>query len=140
MSKKTSELVKDLRDCERFESYCQDNRDELLTESVADRLNAIVAEKDLKKSEIIKRSELSETYGYQIFAGKRHPERDKLLCIVLGMDLELDEIQDLLRKCGYPQLYAREKRDAALIYALTHRLTVIETNDMLERGGMGAIL
>ena len=56
------------------------------------------------------------------------------------MDLELDEIQDLLRKCGYTQLYAREKRDAALIYALTHRLTVVDTNELLDRGGMVPIL
>ena len=135
MKKKTSELLEELKDCEQFEKYYHDNETELLSAQLSKSLNDIITKNGLVKSEIIKRSELSEAYVHQIFAGRRHPERDKLICIAKGMDLDLDTIHELFKQCGYAQLYARDKRDSVIIYSITHKLTVAETNGLLTRYG-----
>jgi hypothetical protein len=42
-------------------------------------MDSLIADKALKRSDIIKASRLSETYAYQFFAGLRNPSRDKLI-------------------------------------------------------------
>ena len=49
----------------------------------------LLEEKSLKKSTVIKNSELNEIYGYQIFSGKRIPSRDKLISIPLDWNFHL---------------------------------------------------
>ena len=139
MKKNTAELLKELKNCERFESYYDDNENALLNVQLSEALREFAAAKGLKKSEIIRRSELNETYAHQIFSGKRHPERDKLICLVIGMELDIDETQELLKKSGYAQLYARDKRDSVLIYAVSHKFTLSETNEMLDKYGFQSI-
>ena len=56
---------------------------------------------------------------------------DKLLCICIGMDATLDEIQTLLHQCGFSQLYAHNKRDAILMYGILHQLPLEKINDTL---------
>ena len=51
------------------------------------------------------------------------------------MELDFDRVQEIFKRCGYPQLYAKDPRDAAIIFALTHKLTVMAANEMLDRNG-----
>lgn len=135
MKKDTSELLSSLEGCESFKRFYNENAESITNTALSEYLQALIEEKGLKKPEIIKRSEMSEVYAYQIMSGLRVPERKKLLCLVLGMGLDLSETQNLLRRAGYSQLYVKNTFDCIIIYAVCNNLTVVETNELLYSYG-----
>lgn len=94
-----------------------------------------LAEKEIKKSEAIKRAQIDRTYGYQIFQGKRMPGRDHLLCLCVALSLNLYETQQALAIAQHGRLYPKNKRDALLIYGINQKHTVMELNDLLYEAG-----
>lgn len=136
MQKDTSKIVEELGLCPDFKTFYHENKDYMLTSTLADLLNQLLAEKGLKKAQVIKSSELSEVYGYQIFSGLRVPERKKLLCLAVGMGLNIDEAQQLLKCAGYPQMYVKLPFDSVVLYGLCKGLSVVQINELLYEYGL----
>lgn len=136
MKKDTSKLLEELQGYEAFRQFYNENRDYLISEKLSDYLKQLVEQKQLKKTEIIRRSELSDVYAYQIFSGLRVPERKKLLCLALAMDLTIEETQQLLRCSGYSTLYVKLPFDSVVLYALCNHLSVMDTNALLFEYGL----
>ena len=76
-------------------------------------------------------ADVSKSYGYQILRGERVPGRDILLRTALTLRLTLKETQRLLTIGGCASLYPRVRRDAAVIFALNRRMTLMEAEDLL---------
>ncbi len=131
MAKDTARLLQELQDCSDFRRFYQDNAQELPRRSLSECLGELVKRHGIKKADAIRRAELSEVYGYQIFSGLRLPERGKLLCLAVGMQLSLDETQTLLKSSGYAPLYAKNPFDCVVIYGLCRQLSVAQINDLL---------
>lgn len=131
MQKRTTDLLKELNSFSEFKNFYDENSDSLMKKSLSEYLNDLIKEKNIKKSDAIKRSELSEIYAYQIFSGLRIPERRKLLCLAIGMQLNLKEVQTLLKCCGYAQLYAKDEFDCIIIFGICKKLSVMEINYIL---------
>ena len=129
--KDTTKIIKELGLCEDFKTFYDKNSDHMIKESLSELLNSLVKKKNLKKSQIIKSSELSEVYGYQIFSGLRIPERKKLLCLAVAMGLELSEVQSLLKCAGFTPLYVKIPFDSVVMYGIHKKLTIIEINKLL---------
>ena len=104
MQKDTSKIVEELGLCPDFQTFYQENKDYMVSGNLATLLAQLLDAKELKKAQVIKNAELSEVYGYQIFSGLRVPERKKLLCLAVGMQLNIEETQRLLKCAGYSQL------------------------------------
>ncbi len=83
---------------------------------------------------------LERSYGYQLFNGTRPPTRTFLLRLALAMDLGEEETQRLLTRCGRAVLYPRSRFDAAVLYGLTHHLTLEETDELLLSLGEAGLL
>ena len=49
------------------------------------------------------------------------------------MELNIDEVQQLLKSAGYPQLYVKRPFDSIVLYGFCKGLSVIEINEMLYR-------
>ncbi len=131
MKKDTSRIVEELGLCPDFRTFYNENKDYMVADSLSVMLNKLMREKDLRKSQIIRDSELSEVYAYQIFSGRRIPERKKLLNLAIAMGLNLDEIQTLLKCAGYSPLYVKLPFDSVVIYGICKNLSVIEINGLL---------
>ena len=58
-----------------------------------------------------------------------------LLCICMGMEATLEEIQSLLRQAGYAEIYPKIKRDAIICHGILHKRTLSEINDTLFAEG-----
>ena len=129
--KDTSKIVEELGLCADFKSFYDENRNYMVKSSLSELLNELAAKSPLKKSQIIKNSELSEVYAYQIFSGLRVPERKKLLSLCVGMSLNLDEVQSLLKCAGYSPLYVKIPFDSIIIYGICKGLSIIEINRIL---------
>lgn len=102
-------------------------------------LTRLYETKDLTKAELARRSGISEVYLHQVFSGRRCPSRNRLLCLCFGLSVEVEEAQRLLQHAHHAPLYPRDRRDAILIYGLSHRLTLPEVNDALFRGNLEAL-
>ncbi|MBR6427402.1 MAG: XRE family transcriptional regulator [Clostridia bacterium] len=134
--KDTSKLVEELGVCPDFQSFYNENREYMVKEDLADMLAALIEKHGLKKSQIIRDAEISEVYAYQIFSGIRVPERKKLLCLAVGMGLDLDETQKLLKCAGYSPLYVKLPVDSIILYGICKKLSVVQINELLFEYGM----
>lgn len=85
----------------------------------------------LSAAEWMAAADVSKSYGYQILRGERVPGRDILLRTALSLRLPLKETQRLLAVGGCGALYPRVRRDAAVIFALNQKMTLLETEELL---------
>ena len=131
MQKDTSKIVEELGLCPDFKSFYNENKQYLITTTLSEMLEQLLNKKGLKKSDVIKQSEMSEVYGYQIFSGLRVPERKKLLCIAVAMQLNVDEVQTLLKTAGYSQLYVKIPFDSIVLFGICKGMSVVEINELL---------
>ena len=129
----TSELLKELQDAGAYEEYREAHQDCFIETPLHILLNKLVAEKRLKKIRLFHEAGISEVYGYQIFSGKKRPERNKLLSITIPMKLTLDETQNLLKAAGYPLLYPKHEADGIVMYGILHEMMLSEINELLYR-------
>lgn len=131
MKKSTDELLQTLKNSS-LDAYLAENDGEMAGNPICDYLTAVLNEKGLKKSEVIKKSNVQTNYAYQIFSGLKIPSRDKLISLCFGMSLSLDEAQTLLKYAGFAPLYPRNKRDSVIISALEKDESVIRCNITLD--------
>ena len=136
MKKDTSQMLDELRNCADFNRFYKENEDHVIRSTLAQYLEDLLKESGMKKADVIKRAEMSEVYGYQIFSGLRVPERKKLLCLAIGMELTLEQVQNLLKCSGYAQLYVKNTFDCILIYGICKKMTVAQINFILFDYGM----
>ena len=78
-----------------------------------------------------RQSGISEVYLHQVFSGRRTPSRNRLLCLCFGLGASVEEAQELLRHARLAPLYSRDRRDAIVIFGLSHNMTLGEINDKL---------
>ncbi|MBQ5319273.1 MAG: helix-turn-helix transcriptional regulator [Oscillospiraceae bacterium] len=132
MKIKTDKLENQLSEISDFSDYLEKNSENLISEiKLAEYLEQLLETTGCTKSYIIKQTNLNRAYVYQIFEGKKNPSRDKLIAIAFGMKLAFDEIQDLLKYAGMRQLYARDTRDAVIIFSVQHGYSFEKMNAFL---------
>lgn len=136
MQKDTALLLEELKNCSDFNRFYLENENSIVSLSLSQLLNTLLQKHGMKKSQAIRGSELSEDYAYQIFSGLRVPERKKLLSLAIGMQLNLEEMQTLLKTAGYAQLYVKNSFDCVLIYGICKKLSVADINFLLFDYGM----
>ena len=131
MAKNTSKIIEELGISPDFKTFYNENKDYMVKEDLSALLDKLITKYNLKKSQIIRAAEMSEVYAYQIFSGLRVPERRKLLCLAIGMSLNLEEVQTLLKCAGYSPLYVKLPFDSIILYGICKKLSVVEINELL---------
>ena len=129
--KNTDSLRSELMDTPDLQTFLAANEANFSSESAAGLLNEMLEQHGLSKAALAKQSGMSEIYVHQILSGRRSPSRGRLICLCYGLGATLDETQELLKLYGLAQLYPRNRRDAILIYGLTHNVSVQDINDRL---------
>lgn len=135
----TEELNHQIEEATDIEDYLISNREHMLSGSLSEHLTALLAEKKISKADVVRGSLLDRAYVYQIFSGEKRPSRDKLLALAFGLRLTGDETQKMLKLSGNRELYARDERDAVILFALQHHKTIMETNELLDVHKMPAL-
>lgn len=129
--KPTDELLQHLTATRNLDDYLEKNRTFMADSSLCEILEKLLEQKQCTKAEAIKKAEINEIYGYQIFAGKRMPSRDKLICLAVGMGLTFEETQGLLKITGFAPLYPKRARDSIIIFGLQKKMSVPQINSLL---------
>ena len=129
--KNTDGLQQELMNSTDLSQFLSRNQEQFVDKSVAELLNHLFEKKNISKAALAKQAGMSEIYLHQIFAGRRTPSRNRLLCLCYGLEASIDETQELLRLCGMAELYPKLKRDAIIYYGLLHKLSLFDINDKL---------
>lgn len=135
----TEELKHRIKNATDIDDYLNRNRRHMLSCSLHEYLGALLTEKKISKPEVIRNSLLDRTYAYQIFSGEKKPSRDKVIALGFGFKLSCEEAQKMLKLSGNRELYARDERDAVILFALQRSKTIDETNEMLQIRGLGIL-
>lgn len=133
--KDTDKLFEELKINPDAENFLAQNQNEL-TVPLHEYLNKLLQDKNLTKSELVKKINNDDKHIYHIFSGLKKPSREKLLTIARAMELNLEETQYLLRYGGFAILYPRNSWDAVIISAIEKNLTILETNFILDQLGL----
>lgn len=131
IQKNTNELQYELTATPNINRFLSENREQFVSASFVDMLWDLFQQSGLSKAALAKNAGISDVYLYQIFSGQRMPSRDRMLCLCLGMNANLDQTQEMLKCSGFAQLYPKNRRDAVILYAITHGLDLMATNDLL---------
>ncbi|QOY60404.1 XRE family transcriptional regulator [Thermophilibacter immobilis] len=130
----TEELLNDLVSSSNLGDFLEEHDRDMTDRSLADYLQQLLAEKNLKQSRVVRMSGLAEHYGREIFSGKKcHPDRDKVLSIALAMALDRRETNRLLTAAGVSELYSKNRRDAIIIFCLDRGCSLQKVNEELYR-------
>ncbi|MDR1688147.1 MAG: hypothetical protein LBS21_05995 [Clostridiales bacterium] len=81
---------------------------------------------------VILNAGIERSYGHQLFSGRRKPSRDKAIQLAFGFEMTFSETQALLKAARKSPLYPRIKRDAAIIFALERKVTIVDFQNMLS--------
>lgn len=135
-SARTSTLLRQLFKAPNLNSFFENNEQAFLTPSFSEYLSRLCEERGVRRECVIRRSGIERAYGYQLFNGTRKPSRDKVLQIALALRLGVDETQKLLQIAEKSPLYPRIKRDAAVLFCLSHGRSVLETQVLLDDLGL----
>ncbi len=134
----TCDLLAELASVPNLDTYLEEH--DPASSDLPTYLQQLLQEREMKRIEAIHAAQLDETYGYQIFQGTRRPSRDKVLQVAFALRCDLKETQHLLAYADAGALYPKNRRDAILIYALTHGLDLSQTETELYRFGETTIL
>lgn len=129
--KNTGDLQEELTSAADLNCFLQKNKEQFVTQPFCELLQNLFQQSGLSKAVLAKRSGTSEVYLYQIFSGVRTPSRDRVLCLCIGLNAQLEQTQELLKQSGFAQLYVKNRRDAITIFGLLHQMDLDQINDML---------
>ena len=133
--KDTDSLQQELMNAPDLDQFLSENRDNFYGGSIQKLLNVLFQKRNISKAALAKRSGMSEVYLHQVFAGRRNPSRNRLICLCFGLAATLEETQELLKQCSLAQLYPKNKRDAIIIYGLVNDVSLFDVNDKLFSEG-----
>lgn len=88
--------------------------------------------KNYEKSELVQDSCIERSYCYHILNGTKKPSRDKILCLCIAAKFDSEQTKRALEIANEGILYAKSSRDTLIQYAINQKLSVIETNILLE--------
>lgn len=127
----TNTLLKRIVNSRDFREVLSENENAFQEISVSEYLKKLCEERGLIPEQVIKKAQIDRTYGHQIFNGTRIPSRDKLIRLAFGFGLSLEETQNLLKAAERSMLYSKIKRDAAIIFGISHKMSVMEVQYLL---------
>lgn len=129
--KNTDTLQQELMSTNNLDRFLTENDASFRDVPLQEAIQRIFDEKGMSKAQLAKQSGISEVYLHQLFSGRRFPSRSRLLCLCFGLGATVDEAQSLLQQARHAPLYSRDRRDAIIIFALSHHMTLFEANDKM---------
>ena len=136
----TENLYNALIGSDRIGDYLEEQKGHLRDEmSLHEHLETLIENTGCTKGDVIRRGEIDSSYGYQLFRGVKHPSRETVIQLAFGFALSVDEAQKLFIRARTGTLYARDRRDSVIMFALNKGLTMSEANDLLYANGLRTI-
>ena len=134
------QILKSKRKTEQLEEYLETLPEEQPHASFRDYYQSLAKVKAMSAADIVAKSGIERTYYYQLMNGTRNPGRDKIITLCIAAGLTVKETQRALEIAQEGILYAKARRDAILIFGMETRLSMTDTNELLEQFGEALLL
>lgn len=134
----TEDLLERLRASASPEAYLAEGM--TIDRSLPDYLFQLLHEREIKRSHVARDSGLNPTVVYDIFSGKSKPGRDHAIMLAFGLRCSVRETQRLLRLAGVAELWAKQRRDAIIIWCVEQGMTREACDDELWSLGEPTLL
>ena len=132
----TDELLRLLFTERSLEQFLQRHESAYLTLSFSDYLTSWCRKAGEVPEQVIRRANLEKSFGHQLFSGKRNPSRDTVIQLAFAMHADVAQAQEMLKIARKSTLYPRIRRDTVIIYCLHNRLSLVDTEIILEDLGL----
>lgn len=132
------DIMETLKNTNSFEEFEKFYTDELIDGNVllGTYLTALMERYKTTSKELEEPTGYHYSYFQKVKKGqKNNPGRDFLLAICVYMRVTVEEAQVLLQYAGEPPLYARNRRDALIWYALWKKQGLVALNTYLADRG-----
>lgn len=133
------ELLEKLKNTDSISGFLYEHRDCFNRKGIGAYLQERIQESNITKASLARNAGMSEIYLYQILSERRHPSRDRVICIGISMSYSLDQIQELLYTHGYAKLYIKNRRDAIIMHGILHNRNLFALNDILFTENEGTL-
>jgi predicted N-acyltransferase len=135
--KSTGQLEKILKNLDEngLEEYFQKHLEESRYTKFSAFMTDVLRSKRLKRIAVIRRADIPERLGYKLLSGERRTdERDWIIRLCIAAEMTLEEIQQALKLYGFPELYAKNRRDVVLIVAVNQgKIWSWEVDELLKK-------
>lgn len=127
----TGDLRRQLTEITDIDEYLDANQTELITRSFSEIINELMDTRGVKRSDLIKQTNIYTRYGYEILSGIKKPSRDKVLLLSLALGISVIDTNHLLNASGNNELYPRSGRDSIIMFALNNNMSIMQCNSEL---------
>ncbi len=128
----TEKLNSLLSQSHTIDAYLNQISDMLVNEPFGMYVSRLAIERNISIPQLCRRSALNESYTYQVLKGARNPGRDKTIQLAVGLGLDVEGTNKLLRAGGKSELYCRNKRDAIIIFSINNKMDMLAVNELLD--------
>ena len=135
----TNEILNEIKHSNEANQFMNKMATSFVHSDPAEYLAELLKIKQVTKSLVIRRANLTPPTGYQYFDGKRRPSRARMIALGFGFQLNLTELNTMLKRTGYAELYAKDEWDALVIFALVQRFDLNHADELLFQYGLGTI-
>lgn len=136
LRKQTDELLEELKQKNiDIQEYINNNENSFIEINLKTMWEELFRKSGKSKADIINNADISYIYFYEIMQGKKVPAKDKIIRLILAMELSLDDCQMALKYCNHSQLYPRIKRDSLIIYSIENKLSLYDVHELLIANG-----
>lgn len=129
--KNTEVLLKEIKEATNIYTFIENNTTQLKAVPLPEILQLLLSKYEVKKSEFIYKTNLSRSYLYEVFSGKKLPSRDKLISMIIAIGLTVDEANKVLQAGSYTALYPKDLRDAIILFGIQQKMPIHKVNDIL---------
>ncbi len=129
-------LSEELATAQSYEDFYNKNIQSFKEKSYVNIWKEVLNGLNIKKTDVIAKADMGYTYFYDILRGEKHPSRDTLVKLCLAIGLDIEACQKILYTYDWAYLYPHIKRDSVFMFAIEKKLTVEETNELLEKFGL----
>ena len=132
--KKITEAMAQETDIFRFLEKTEGFYDE---RSVGQRIKDYFTEHGYSSAEVFAKGGLDRSYGYDILSDRtKHPGRDKIIMIAIGMGICLADVRDFMELTGFSPLEVTRKRDSIISFGISHGFEIRAINEVLYTEGL----
>ncbi len=128
----TTALYENLFKADSLDRFIQAHTDELQVPPFHLFITELCKKRGEAPERVIHRGGIENSFGHQLFSGRRRPSRDTVLQLAFGLESDVELAQTLLKYAQRSQLYPRIKRDAAILYCFHHHLEVTSAQEVLH--------
>lgn len=140
VDKKTMLIKEELDNASNLDDFLDKNINSMDHPSLAVFLNKYLIDHNIETNEFVKDATYAgfvRQYVYEIINPDKNIKcsQDKLVAIALILGMSLDEANHMMQYAGINTLYVKNPRDAVLSFAINKKLSVLDTNDLLDDRG-----